>query len=179
MKNSKILDITLGAAFTAIICLFTMFIQIRIFPTQGGMVHIGNVPLFFVAAFYGKKIGAVSGGVGMFLSDLLTGWVTYSVATLIVVAIMGWVFGAIVNQKITLLRLLTAVVAALGIKLAGYYLFEMIFIYHHPLGPVANIPGNTIQILTGAIIAVPLILATMTVMVRLKENHAQVTRKEA
>ena len=119
MKNSKILDITLCAAFTAIICLFTMFIQIRIFPTQGGMVHIGNVPLFFVAAFYGKKIGAVSGGLGMFLSDLITGWVTYSVATLIVVAIMGWVFGAIVNEKITLPRLLAAVAAVLGIASSG------------------------------------------------------------
>ena len=28
------------AVFTALICLFTMFIQIRIFPTEGVMVHI-------------------------------------------------------------------------------------------------------------------------------------------
>ncbi len=152
------------AVFTALICLFTMFIQIRIFPTEGGMVHIGNVPLFFAAAFFGGRTGAVSGGLGMCMSDLLTGWTVYAPATLIVVGIMGLVFGRIVDRKPTLVRLLAAIVAVLAIKLVGYYLFEAVFIYQNMAAPALNMPGNIIQILTGAVLAVPVILVVKPVM---------------
>ena len=128
------------------------------------MVHIGNVPLFFVAAYFGGKTGALSGGLGMCLSDLLTGWTLYAPATLIVVGIMGLVFGWIVDRKPTILRLLAAVAAVLAIKLVGYYLFETVFVYQNIAAPVVNVPGNTIQILTGAIVAVPVILVTKPVM---------------
>lgn len=163
----KVAELTVCAVFTALICVFTMFIQIRIFPTEGGMVHIGNVPLFFVAAYFGGKTGALSGGLGMCLSDLLTGWTLYAPATLIVVGIMGLVFGWIVGRKPTILRLLAAVAAVLAIKLAGYYLFEAAFIYQNITAPVVNVPGNTIQILTGAVVAVPVIMVTKPAMKRL------------
>lgn len=162
---SNVTELTLCAVFAAVICVFTMFIQVRIIPAEGGMVHIGNVPLFFAAAFFGKKTGAVAGGIGMMLSDLLTGWVTYAPVTLIVVALMGFVVGAIVKKKPTLVNLLLAVAAALVIKIAGYYIGEVILFKSFTV-PLASIPGNVIQIITGAIIAVPLILATRTVVGR-------------
>lgn len=164
LSDGRVAELTICAVFTALICVFTMFIQIRIFPTEGGMVHIGNVPLFFVAAYFGGKTGAVSGGLGMCLSDLLTGWTLYAPATLVVVGIIGLVFGRIVDRKPTVLRLIGAVAAVLAIKLAGYYLFEAAFVYQNIAAPVVNVPGNTIQILTGAIVAVPVILVIRPVM---------------
>lgn len=163
-RDAHVADIAVCAVFTALICVFTMFIQIRIFPTEGGMVHIGNVPLFFVSAYFGKRTGAVSGGIGMCLSDLLTGWTLYAPATLVVAGIMGFVFGRIVDRKPSMPRLLLAVLAVLGIKLAGYYLFEAAFVYQNMAAPAVNVPGNVIQILTGAVIAVPVILVTKPVM---------------
>ncbi len=165
-SDGRVAGLAISAVFTALICIFTMFIQIRIFPTEGGMVHIGNVPLFFVAAYFGGRTGAVSGGLGMCLSDLLTGWTLYAPATLIVVGIMGLVFGRIVDRKPTVLRLTAASAAVLAIKLAGYYLFEAAFVYHNVAAPVVNVPGNTIQILTGALVAVPVILVVRPVMNR-------------
>ena len=50
--------------------------------------------------------------------------------------------------------------------LAGYYLFEAAFVYHNVAAPVVNVPGNTIQILTGALVAVPVILVVRPVMNR-------------
>lgn len=163
-QMKRVADLAVCAVFTALICIFTMFIQIRIFPTEGGMVHIGNVPLFFAATYFGGKTAAVSGGLGMCLSDLLTGWTLYAPATLIVVGIMGLVFGVIVDRKPTVSRLLIAIAAVLAIKLAGYYLFEAAFVYQNIAAPIVNVPGNTIQILTGAIVAVPVIFAVKPVM---------------
>lgn len=142
--------------FTALTCVFTMFIQI---PTGsvGGMVHIGNIPLFIAAAFFGKRIGSVVGGVGMALSDLLTGWVPWAPITLITVGIMGFVYALIVDRKPTLVRLIIASVAVLAVKVAGYYIGETIM-YGSFLVPLASIPGNIIQIGVNSVIAIPVIL---------------------
>lgn len=174
----KVEELAVCAVFTALICIFTMFIQIRIFPTEGGMVHIGNVPLFFAAAYFGGRTGAVSGGLGMCLSDLLTGWTLYAPATLIVVGIMGLVFGVIVDRKPTISHLSIAVAAVLIIKLAGYYLFEAAFVYQNITAPIVNVPGNTIQILTGAIVAIPVIFAVKPVMKHLVRRQQEESVKE-
>lgn len=133
-----------------------MFIQI---PTGsvGGMVHIGNIPLFIAAAFFGKRTGSVVGGVGMALSDLLTGWVPWAPITLITVGIMGFVYALIVDRKPTLVRLIIASVAVLAVKVAGYYIGETIM-YGSFLVPLASIPGNIIQISVNSVIAIPVIL---------------------
>ena len=155
-KKNDIRTITVCAVFTALTCVFTMFIQI---PTGsvGGMVHIGNIPLFIAAAFFGKRTGSVVGGVGMALSDLLTGWVPWAPITLITVGIMGFVYALIVDRKPTLVRLIIASVTVLAVKVAGYYIGETIM-YGSFLVPLASIPGNIIQIGVNSVIAIPVIL---------------------
>lgn len=162
-RKENITELTISGVFTALVCLLTMYVQVQIIPAKGGLVHIGNVPLFFAAAFFGKKVGALCGGLGMALSDLLTPWAVYAPISLIVVGAMGFVFGSIVNKKPTIIRLVLATVAALAIKLAGYYIGEVI-LYQSFAVPLASIPGNVIQIVTGAIIAIPVILVTRTAM---------------
>lgn len=155
----SVTELTICGAFTALVCVLTMFIQVQIIPAEGGMIHLGNVPLFFAAAFFGKRVGAICGGLGMALSDLLSGWTMWAPATLIIVGLMGFVFGAIVNKKPTLPRLLGATAAVLVIKLAGYYIFEAI-VTGNWVAPWLSVPGNIMQIITGAIIAIPIILVS-------------------
>lgn len=171
-KRDHIIELTMSGIFTALVCLLTMYVQVQIIPAKGGLVHIGNVPLFFAAAYFGKKVGALCGGLGMALSDLLTPWAIYAPISLIVVGAMGFVFGWIVNKKPTVVRLLLATAAALAIKIAGYYIGEVI-LYRSFAVPLASIPGNIIQIVTGAIIAIPVILVTRPAMkhlVKTEEN---------
>lgn len=56
-----------------------------------------SVPLIF-----GKKSGAIAGGVGMGLFDLLSGWTAWAPFTLIIVGLMGYAVGAI-TKNITVL----------------------------------------------------------------------------
>lgn len=165
----SVTELTICGAFTALVCVLTMFIQIQIIPAQGGMVHLGNVPLFFAAAFFGKRVGAISGGLGMALSDLLSGWTMWAPGTLIVVGIMGFVFGAIVNRKPTFVKLILAVIAVLGIKLVGYYIIEGVMTGNW-IAPWMSVPGNVLQIATAAIISLPLILASNVAVKKVVKN---------
>ncbi len=63
---SNIRFITITALFIALTYVFTAFINIRLpITANGGLIHLGNVPLFICAIIFGKKSGAIAGGVGM------------------------------------------------------------------------------------------------------------------
>ena len=147
-------EITMCGVFAALTFLLTRYIQVQIIPAKGGLVHLGNVPMFFAAAFFGKRVGAICGGVGMALSDVLSPW---------------FVFGLIVKKKPTIVNLIVATVVVLAIKLVGYYLFEVLLTSSFVV-PLASIPGNIMQIVTGAIIAIPIILVSRVGMAKVKRS---------
>lgn len=171
-KKISVSELTICGAFAALVCVLTMFIQAQIIPAEGGMVHLGNVPLFFAAAFFGRRVGAICGGLGMALSDLLSGWTMWAPGTLIIVGLMGFVFGSIVNKKPTLPRLLAATGAVLAIKLVGYYVFEAI-VTGNWAAPWLSVPGNIMQIITGAIIAIPIILVSGAAVKKLTKDATE------
>ena len=82
---------------------------------------------------------------------------------------MGFVFGLIVKKKPTIVNLIAATVVVLAIKLVGYYLFEVVLTSSFVV-PLASIPGNIMQIVTGAIIAIPIILVSRVGMTKVKRS---------
>ena len=97
--NNNIKFITITAVFIALTYVFTAFVNIRLpIAANGGLVHLGNVPLFIGAIIFGKKTGAIAGGVGMGLFDLLSGWTAWAPFTFIIVALMGFAVGAITEK---------------------------------------------------------------------------------
>lgn len=160
MKKTKnnILFITLTALFIALTYVFTAFVNIRLpIAANGGLVHLGNVPLFIGAILFGKKLGAICGGVGMALFDLLSGWTLWAPFTLVIVAAMGFVVGFIAEEKPKFSWYVVAIVAACAIKIVGYYIAEGI-IYGNFIAPLTSIPGNIVQIAVAAVIVLPIIV---------------------
>lgn len=152
LSSEEIHFLTITALFIALTYVFTAFINIRL-PIQanGGLIHLGNIPLFLCAILFGKKSGAIAGGVGMGLFDLLSGWTAWAPFTLIIVGLMGYVTGAITEKFHGLGWNVLALAAAAVIKVVGYYIAEVI-LYGNWLTPVASIPGNLIQIGAAAVI---------------------------
>ena len=149
---SNIRFITITALFIALTYVFTAFINIRLpITANGGLIHLGNVPLFICAIIFGKKSGAIAGGVGMGLFDLLSGWTAWAPFTFVIVAIMGYVVGAITEKHHGLGFDALAIVAACVIKVVGYYIAEGI-IYGNWIAPFTSIPGNLVQIGVAAVI---------------------------
>lgn len=161
-KNTAIKEMTIGAMFISLTLVFTAFLNIQLPATMGGLIHLGNIPMFIAAMLFGKKQGAIAGGVGMALFDLLSGWTLYAPCTLVVVGVMGYVVGLICtkanNQKTSkrmAIRMIAMLVACV-IKVAGYYVYE-VFLYKSFVVPVASIPGNIMQILIAAVIVMLII----------------------
>ena len=153
----KTREITIAAIFIALTYVFTAFINIRLpFAMNGGLIHLGNIPLFIAAIVFGKKTGMIAGGVGLALFDVLSGfWATWAPFTLIIVGLMGYVVGLITEKKTTYLRVSLAVVAATVIKVVGYYIAEAI-LYGNIKVPLTSIPGNIIQVAVAGIIVIPI-----------------------
>ena len=92
MKENKVQFIAITAMAVALTYVFTAFVNVRLpIAANGGLIHLGNVPLFIMAILFGKKTGAIAGGVGMGLFDLLSGWTAWAPFTFIIVGIMGYI----------------------------------------------------------------------------------------
>lgn len=144
--------LTITALFIALTYVFTAFLNIRLpIAANGGLIHLGNVPLFLCAILFGKKSGAIAGGVGMGLFDLLSGWTAWAPFTFIIVAFMGFTVGAITEKRHGFGWNVLAIAVAAIIKVAGYYIAEVI-LYGNWLAPVTSIPGNLVQVVVAAII---------------------------
>lgn len=144
--------LTITALFIALTYVFTAFVNVRLpITANGGLIHLGNVPLFICAILFGKKSGALAGGIGMGLFDLLSGWTAWAPFTFVIVAIMGYVVGTITEKHHGLGFDALAIAAACVIKVAGYYIAEGI-IYGNWITPVTSIPGNLVQIGVAAVV---------------------------
>ncbi len=155
-SQQKIKFLTLTAVSISLTYLFTAFVNIRLpIGGNGGLIHLGNVPLFLAAILFGKKIGALAGGIGMALFDLLSGWTLWAPFTFITVGLMGYVVGSVTEKKKGLVWQIIALILACGIKIIGYYIAEGI-LYRNWVAPVFSIPGNLIQVITAAVLVIPI-----------------------
>lgn len=164
-EHSKTLEITMTALFIALTYVATAFINVRIpfLAANGGLIHLGNIPLFVAAALYGRRTGALAGAFGMGLFDLSCGWVAWAPFTFVICGMIGFAYGSITSKNAGKLPLILGVFAAAVIKVAGYYVAEGI-IYGNWAAPMTSIPGNLVQIGVAGVIAVPLILVLKKVM---------------
>lgn len=154
-RKNRTQELVLDAMMIALTYLFTAFINIRLpIAANGGLIHLGNVPLFLAAFLFGPRCGALAGAFGMGLFDLLSGWYLWSPFTFIICGLMGWTIGRICEKHSGFLWNFLSISAACVIKLAGYYLAEGL-IYGNWQAPAASIPGNLIQIWSAAVLVLP------------------------
>lgn len=158
-ETTKTKTLVINALFVALTLVVTMFINLKLpIMGNGGLIHLGNVPLFIAAFIYGKKTGAIAGAFGMGLFDLLSGWTIWAPFTFIIVGTMGFLAG-LIAEKLPGKRIFVytlAVAVALVIKIAGYYFAEGI-LYGNWIQPIGSIPGNVLQVVIAGIIVIPLI----------------------
>ena len=152
IEKSRTYYLVINALFIALTLVATWLINIRLpFMGSGGLIHLGNVPLFVAAMLFGRKTGAIAGAFGMGLFDLMSGWTAWAPFTLIIVGLMGYAVGAITEKHHGFGWNTLAIAVACVIKVAGYYIAEGI-IYGNWIAPVTSIPGNLVQIGVAAVI---------------------------
>lgn len=157
-KAVNVQEIAIDAVFIALTYVFTAFINIRLpIAANGGLIHLGNIPLLIAAMVFGWRTGMIAGGIGMGLFDIMSGfWASWAPFTIVIVGMMGFAVGKITENKTSKVRYVAAVIIAIIIKVAGYYVAEGI-IYGNFIAPVYSIPGNIIQVGVAGIIVLPII----------------------
>ncbi len=155
-NNNNIKFLAITGVFTALVYVFTAFVNIRLpLMANGGLIHLGNIPLFICAIVFGKKSAAIAGGIGMALFDILSAWTIWAPFTFVIVGTMGFVMGLIIEKLPNYKGYVLGMIAAMVIKIAGYYIAEII-IYQNAIVPLSSVPGNFLQMMTAIIIVLPL-----------------------
>lgn len=155
-SRNHILFITITAVFTAMVFVFTAFVNIKLPLGAGGLIHLGNVPLFICAILFGRKSGAVAGALGMAMFDLISGWTAWAPFTFVIVGLMGYFIGVITEKRRSLPWYGLSFVVAAVIKVVGYYIAEVL-LYGNFVAPILSIPGNLIQIAVASVIVLMVI----------------------
>jgi len=155
--KNKTYQLVICALFIALTYIATWLINIRLpFVGSGGLIHLGNVPLFVGAMLYGRKVGAAAGAFGMGLFDLMSGWTAWAPFTFVIVGAMGYTVGLMAEKKPfknATINNMVSVIFALIIKIAGYYLTEVV-LYGNWITPLGSIPGNILQVGTAGFIVI-------------------------
>ena len=146
MKSKTAYKISMSAMFTALIFVATYFIAIPM-PAVG-YVNLGDAFIILTSILLGPLCGAICGGVGAMLADLMLGYAIYAPATLIVKALMAigcfFVYKAISKIFKKPFGFALASIVAEIIMILGYFLFEGLVVIGFA-GAFANVLFNSIQ----------------------------------
>lgn len=154
MADNKIKKMTISALFMALTCIATMIIKLPT-PGTGGYVHLGDAFVILSGILLGPVYGAVAGGIGSALADLLGGYFIYVPITLIVKALMAAGVGLIYHKFTKKLHnpvtkcILCGIYATILVA-SGYLFFES-FMYGS--AALASVPANLGQGFSGLVIS--------------------------
>lgn len=154
---SRIRLLVMTGLFAALGCVATMVLQVPS-PT-GGYMNLGDTVVILGAYLLGPVWGAVAGGVGPALADLLSGYPMYVPATLVIKAVIG-VVAAVLYRALGKKGwgVPVCAVAAEIPMVVGYWLFDG-FLAGSLAGSAAGIPSNLVQAAFGIAASTLLALA--------------------
>lgn len=156
------LSFELNARLVAIIgvmiaVVFVATYSIKI-PIPSGYIHLGDIAIYFAAFVFGPLVGLVAGAVGTTMSDAVAGYGNYAPGTFVIHGLQGLVAGLIAWRGDVRRMVLAAVVGGV-ILVGGYFIYELA-ILRIGLGTATSDAGfNTWQAVSGAVVAIPLVLA--------------------
>lgn len=167
-EQIKTKDLTKMGLMAALVFLGTFFIKI---PSISGYTHLGDCMIFVSVLILGWRKGAVAGGIGAALADLLGGYTQWIIPTLFIKAIMAIIMGIITEKLFPNLRFGWLIGATVGgiFQIAGYT-FVRILLYGTAMGFV-EIPMLIIQTVSGVVLSFVLVttLVKSNIINKLKE----------
>jgi uncharacterized membrane protein len=155
--------LTLGGLGVALVVVATLVIRIPIPATQG-YINLGETMVYLTALLLGPVFGAVAGGVGSALADLLAGYGSFAPFTLVIKGVEGGVCGWIAGRVFGWPdgegpRLVGGGIVACAVAGAwmvlGYFVAEAYLMGLGGGAAAAEVPGNLFQVGSGIVVGVP------------------------
>ena len=166
-KHFSIKDLVSTAMLIALVVLST-FIKI---PLGGAMVHLGSAAIFIGGILFGPKKAAIAGALGSFIFDLLIGQGAYTLWSLIIKGLAGYVTGKIAwageARGKSIFKNILAVVFAAIVTLIGYEIAWAVVSGSIEFA-IANIPASLLTSGLGALVALPMYRPLRAALVKSK-----------
>ncbi len=130
-------------------------------PATEGYINLGDVVIVAAALLFGPWAGAVAGGVGSALADLLGGYAHWVPFTLFIKGLEGMLIGFLYRGDLAnlraYLRAVLAAIAGVACMFLGYFAVE--WTLYGPGPALASAVGNLVQASSGVLLGVPLAIA--------------------
>lgn len=154
MRNADdpMLDATvvaMSAVGAAAVAVATIAIPIPVGP---GFLNFGEVVIYTVAFLFGDLIGALSGGIGAAVADVILGYVWYAPITLVAKGSEGYVVGRLAGDSVRSKILAVAIGAPFMIVT---YVAATAVLYGAPAA-IPELAADILQAVVGLAIALPL-----------------------
>jgi uncharacterized membrane protein len=142
----------------ALACIATMIFTFPI-PATSGYFNFGDAIVMTTALTFGPVIGAIAGGLGSGLADLLGGWYNWVIFTAVIKGAEGYIAGILAGDPETRTFNKTVVAWFVGaiVMVAGYFVVQ---VFMYGLGAaMAEAPFNFVQMAVAGIVGVPVSIA--------------------
>ena len=160
-RNEDIFRLALTGLMTALVLTSTIMFRIPM-PFTNGYIHLGDTMIYLAVLTLGKKRGALAGGLGSSLADLLGGYTHYVPWTFAIKALMAVVMGIALERaekqiasgsgrRFCPSEILAMIAAGLTMT-AGYYIAASIM-RGNWMTPLLSVPGNILQFAAGTALA--------------------------
>lgn len=158
MKRISTFKIVITALFAALICVATMLVQIPI-PATGGYANLGDGIILICAFLMNPLYAVIAAGLGSMLADLLAGYASFALGTLVIKAGVALIAALVYNRfgkersvKTALVVMLIAGILAEAFMVLGYFFYEAVLM-GVGIAAAGGILGNVGQGVVGVIIA--------------------------
>lgn len=171
--NYKTRDLVIIGLMASLAFVVTRFTNIPVgVGSFKAAFHFGDGVIFLAAILFGRKKAALSGALGMFIFDIMSGYAAWSPFTFVIKGVMGLIAGTIAyrneyngeNIKNNIFGIILS-----GIwMVAAYFVAGAILMYLLPdkgtgkltilksiIMAAGNIPSDIMQVVVGGILAVP------------------------
>ena len=170
-------DVAVAAIFAALVFVATYSFVISI-PATSGYFNLGETVIYVAALVFGPLVGAISGGVGAMIADILLG-PQFAPGTLIIKGFEGAIVGLLYQklQIVTSNRTLSATIAVVigGLEMiGGYFIYEQLVLGYPIAVALSEVPFNFVQMAVGLVVAIPIMHAVLQVFPQLKSYHTKI-----
>ncbi|CCJ34398.1 ECF transporter S component [Caloramator australicus] len=154
MRTEKFRKIIYSGFGIALVFVATIVIKI---PYVKGYINFGDIFIFVISSILGSNIGFISGGIGSAFSDIYLGYNIYAPGTFIIKGLEGFIAGTLLrifDRKFNPYFIYSAYFIAGLWMVLGYFIYETV-LYGFATAMTA-VPGNLVQAIVSAIVAIPL-----------------------
>ncbi|MDD4568574.1 MAG: ECF transporter S component [Tepidanaerobacteraceae bacterium] len=143
--DDKIKKLAFMGLFAALLVIATVILRFPV-PTYNLYFNLGEAVIYLVALLYGGFPGALIGGMGSALADIIGGYPVWAPITFIIKGLEGYTVGVLANRN----RYLAVTIGGI-VMIAGYAAAAGIL---YGIGAVpVELAGDFVQVCAGAIIA--------------------------